>query len=85
MKVRELDNSLNMPFMVELDNVGELKSVKDSPDGQFVAVSAMGGTVVVFLTKTVSMGVCCGNTTATLTSLRQVTIIPEGEKVRRVM
>lgn len=81
MKIRELENATSMPFMVEIDGVGELKTVTSSPDGQFVAVSAVGGTVVVFLTKTVSMGVCCGNTSAILTNLRQVTIIPEGEKV----
>lgn len=59
----------------------DLSQVECSPDGQLVAVAARGGGVSVYLTKMPSMGAACGDTVAVLSSLNQVTYLPEGDKV----
>ncbi|EYB86235.1 hypothetical protein Y032_0283g1331 [Ancylostoma ceylanicum] len=84
-KVREMRELNDIFVIMEVDTEKDLSQVECSPDGQLVAVAARGGGVSVYLTRMPSMGAACGDTVAVLSSLNQVTYLPEGDKQRGIV
>ncbi|KAL6725901.1 hypothetical protein Aduo_007922 [Ancylostoma duodenale] len=84
-KVREMRELNDIFVIMEVDTEKDLSQVECSQDGQLVAVAARGGGVSVYLTKMPSMGAACGDTVAVLSSLNQVTYLPEGDKQRGIV
>ncbi|KAK6745808.1 hypothetical protein RB195_012120 [Necator americanus] len=84
-KIREMRELNDIFVIMEVDTEKDLSQIECSIDGQLVAVAARGGGLSVYLTKMPSMGAAFGDTVAVLSSLNQVTYLPEGDKQRSIV
>ncbi|VDN53040.1 unnamed protein product [Dracunculus medinensis] len=85
LKIRELNQleEINGLYNIEEESK-ELYKIGTTEDGQFVAISSTSGTLQVFLAKIPILGAVYNEFMAILSSLNEITIIREGEKVATI-
>uniref|UniRef100_A0A1I7XJ66 Small ribosomal subunit protein uS15 n=2 Tax=Heterorhabditis bacteriophora TaxID=37862 RepID=A0A1I7XJ66_HETBA len=84
-RVREMRDLNEIFIIIDADTEKELSQIECSQDGQLVAVTPRGGGVTVYLTKMPVMGAAYQDSVAVLSSLNQVTFLPEGDKQRQIV
>ncbi|PAV80221.1 hypothetical protein WR25_20097 [Diploscapter pachys] len=83
-KVREMSDMQDLFAMIEVDTDKDLCAVNCSEDGQMVAVSSESGSLYVYLTKMPTMAAAHNDIIAVLSTLNQITVMPEADKQKQI-